>query len=85
MLRTPVKFDAGGMIISYNELALIEPGETGSLFGSPEFYDYVIVEGSVNYGKSWFPVTTVMIPGTRKHGKQLTTAPLWIIIQPSRK
>ena len=57
MLRTPVKFDASGMIISYNELALIEPGETGSLFGSPEFYDYVIVEGSVNYGKSWFPVT----------------------------
>lgn len=57
MLRTPVKFDAGGMIISYNEVALIEPGETGSLFGSPEFYDYVIVEGSVNYGKSWFPVS----------------------------
>lgn len=57
MLRTPVKFDAGGMIISYNEVALIEPGEAGSLFGSPEFYDYVIVEGSVNYGKTWFPVT----------------------------
>ena len=57
MLRTPVKFDAGGMIISYNDLALIEPGETGSLFGSPEFYDYVIVEGSINYGKSWFPAT----------------------------
>ena len=57
MLRTPVKFDAGGMIISYNELALIEPGESGSLFGSPEFYDYVIVEGSINYGKTWFPVS----------------------------
>ncbi len=57
MLRTPVRFDAGGMIISYNELALIEPGESGSLFGSPEFYDYVIVEGSINYGKTWFPVS----------------------------
>jgi len=58
MLRTPVKFDPGGMIVSYNELVLVEPGETGSVFGSPEFYDYVIVEGSVNYGKTWIPLTT---------------------------
>jgi len=54
MLRTPIKFDPGGMIISYYDLALIEPGEAGSLYGSPEFYDYVIVEGSTNYGRTWF-------------------------------
>lgn len=58
MLRTPVIFDQGGMIISYYDLALIEPGEAGSLFGSPEFYDYVVVEGSTNYGKTWFALAS---------------------------
>jgi len=57
MLRTPVKFDASGMIISFFELVLVEPGEAGSVFGSQEFYDYVIVEASTNYGKTWFPLT----------------------------
>ncbi len=56
ILKTPVKFDANGMIISYMEVVLVEPGETGSVFGSPGFYDYVIVEGSKNFGKTWFPL-----------------------------
>jgi hypothetical protein len=42
------------MIISYMEVVLVEPGETGSIFGSIDFYDYVIVEGSKNFGKTWF-------------------------------
>ncbi len=54
MLRIPVKFDANGMIISYKDLALVEPGEEGSLFGSEDFYDYVVLEGSVDFGKKWF-------------------------------
>ncbi len=56
MLRHPVKFDANGMIISFMELVLVEPGEEGSVFGSDGFYDYVIIEGSKNYGKTWFPL-----------------------------
>jgi hypothetical protein len=54
ILRTPLIYDADGMIISFMELVLVEPGETGSLFGSPDFFDYVIVEGSRNFGRSWF-------------------------------
>ena len=54
MLRHPVKFSATGMIISFKEIVLVEPGEEGSVFGNVEFYDYVIVEGSKNFGKSWF-------------------------------
>lgn len=54
MLRTPVKFDASGMIISFYEVVLVEPGETGAEFGSNYFYDYVIVEGSRDFGKTWF-------------------------------
>ena len=56
MLRHPVKFDANGMIISFLEVALVEPGEEGSVYGSEDFYDYVIIEGSKNYGKTWFPL-----------------------------
>jgi hypothetical protein len=53
LLRTPVRFDGNGMIISMDEVVLVEPGESGSLFGSIYFYDYVIVEGSPDYGKTW--------------------------------
>ncbi|MCX6333661.1 MAG: T9SS type A sorting domain-containing protein [Bacteroidia bacterium] len=54
MLRTPVRFDETGMILSYYEVVLVEPGEEGSTFGSTYFYDYVIVEGSRDFGKNWF-------------------------------
>ena len=54
MLRNPVKFDDSGIIISYSELVLVEPGEPGSLFGSSDFYDYVIMEASKDFGKTWF-------------------------------
>ena len=54
ILRYPVKFDPSGITISFNEIVLVEPGEDGSVYGSSDFYDYVIVEGSINFGKSWF-------------------------------
>jgi hypothetical protein len=50
----PVKVDVTGIVISYQEIVLVEPGEPGSVFGSPDFYDYVIVEGSKDFGKNWF-------------------------------
>jgi len=54
MLRNPVRFDPLGMIITYRDLALVEPGEEGSVFGSTDFYDYVVLQGSVDFGKTWF-------------------------------
>ncbi len=56
MLRHPVKFDANGMIISFSELVLVEPGEDGSEYGSDDFYDYVVIESSGDYGKTWYPL-----------------------------
>jgi len=56
LLRYPLRFNESGVLISFNEIVLVEPGEPGSLFGYPEFYDYVIVEGSKNFGKTWFPL-----------------------------
>ena len=54
ILRHPLKFNESGMLFSFNELVLAEPGEAGSVFGSSGFYDYVIVEGSKNFGNTWF-------------------------------
>lgn len=57
MLKHPLKFNESGMLINFNEVVLVEPGEAGSVFGSSDFYDYVIVEGSKNFGKTWFNLT----------------------------
>jgi hypothetical protein len=57
ILRSPLKFTESGILISFSEVVLVEPGETGSNFGSEEFYDYVIVEGSKNFGKKWFKLS----------------------------
>jgi hypothetical protein len=54
MLRNPLRFDESGLLIEYSDIALVEPGEEGALFGSQDFYDYVIVEASKDFGISWF-------------------------------
>ncbi|WP_461098926.1 T9SS type A sorting domain-containing protein [Spirosoma luteolum] len=41
--------------IRFNEIVLVEPGDAGSTFGSDNFYDYVIVEGSTDFGRTWKP------------------------------
>ncbi len=54
VLRHPIIFEASGMVISFRELVLVEPGAEGSVFGFSDFYDYVIVEASKDFGKNWF-------------------------------
>lgn len=53
LLRHPVKFDDSGLLISFKEVVLVEPGEAGSLYGSEDFYDYVVVEASKDKGRRW--------------------------------
>lgn len=45
----------GGDTLKFDEIALVEPGEDGSMFGSPNFFDYVVVEGSLD-GDNWTPL-----------------------------
>jgi hypothetical protein len=54
VLRHPVIFDESGMVISFRELVLVEPGAEGSIYGFSDFYDYVVIEGSKDFGKNWF-------------------------------
>jgi hypothetical protein len=53
ILRYPIILKKGKM--TFDEIALVEPGETGSKFGDPNFWDYVIVEGSKDGGINWKP------------------------------
>lgn len=57
LLRIPIqlKDNADSATISFDEVALVEPGETGATFGDASFYDYVVVEGSYDGGASWVP------------------------------
>ncbi len=54
-LKYPIIIKNGG-IITFDEVVLVEPGEPGAVFGSDNFFDYVIVEGSKNNGKTWLPL-----------------------------
>lgn len=54
-LKTPVVLQAGQALFEYRDIAIIETGEAGSTFGDVDFYDYVVVEGSVN-GSNWVPL-----------------------------
>ena len=55
ILKYPIILQAGGKM-SFDEIALVEPGETGSNFGDDNFWDYVIVEGSNDEGVTWKPL-----------------------------
>lgn len=54
ILKYPIILKSGGKM-SFDEIALVEPGDSGTDFGSENFYDYVIVEGSKDGGFTWEP------------------------------
>src|SRR5690606_18261541 len=54
-LRVPIKIAESEALLSYRDVAIIEPGAPGAVFGEPEFWDYVVVEGSRN-GVDWLPL-----------------------------
>ena len=55
-LRIPIRVKAEDATIKFDEVVLVEPGDTGSTFGSENFFDYVVVEGSKDGGITWTPV-----------------------------
>lgn len=55
-LKTPILVKERNATITFDEIVLVEPGDQGVAFGSVDFYDYVIVEGSVDGGVTWSPV-----------------------------
>lgn len=55
ILKYPIIIDDRAMM-SFREVVLVEPGETGSNYGDDDFWDYVIVEGSKTGTGNWFPL-----------------------------
>lgn len=55
-LKVPIRISDGESFIRFDEIVLVEPGESGSEFGDDDFYDYVVVEGSTDGGVTWQPV-----------------------------
>lgn len=52
-LRIPIRVKAQDATLKFDEIALVEPGATGSVYGDEDFYDYVVVEGSKDGGQTW--------------------------------
>jgi len=52
MLKSPIRVKSSDALINFNEVVIVEPGEAGSVPGSPEFNDYVTVQGSFD-GITW--------------------------------
>jgi len=52
-LKIPIILKSSDSYMRFDELVLVEPGEPGSSWGSDDFWDYVILEGSKDKGLSW--------------------------------
>jgi hypothetical protein len=55
LLKYPIIINENGTM-SFDEIVLVEPGEVLAKFGDDNFWDYVIVEGSKDMGKTWLPL-----------------------------
>jgi Secretion system C-terminal sorting domain len=53
-LRVPIKIDGSNPKIKFDEIVLVEPSQNASTpFGDPNFWDYVVVDGSADNGVTW--------------------------------
>jgi hypothetical protein len=55
LLTVPIRVAQSNAYVSFDEVALVEPGDPGTVFGDASFWDYVIVEGSRD-GVTWLPI-----------------------------
>lgn len=53
-LKLPILINSDSSFFTYSDIAIVEPGEENSVFGTSEFKDYVVVEG--NKGDGWVPL-----------------------------
>ncbi len=55
VLKTPIIVASEEATMTYEDVAIVETGESGTEFGDFEFWDFVIVEGSQD-GRTWLPL-----------------------------
>jgi photosystem II stability/assembly factor-like uncharacterized protein len=54
-LTIPIVVASDLPYVEYDDVALVEPGDPGSVFGDGNFWDYVVVEGTSD-GLNWQPI-----------------------------
>jgi len=54
LLRVPIVVASDDALLKYDDVAIVEPGDPGSVYGDSDFWDYVIVEGFS--GTEWIPL-----------------------------
>jgi len=54
-LKVPITVAPENAFINYKDVAILEPGEAGSVFGDDDFYDFAVLEGSTD-GLAWTPL-----------------------------
>ena len=52
-LLRPITLRSDTAKIYFDEIVLVEPGDAGSVYPDRNFFDYVVVEGSKDAGKTW--------------------------------
>ncbi|MEJ0030993.1 MAG: T9SS type A sorting domain-containing protein [Bacteroidota bacterium] len=55
-LKIPIRIAPEEAIMKFDEIVLVEPGTDGVPWPDPDFFDYVVVEGSTDGGTTWIPV-----------------------------
>ncbi|MCH7676519.1 T9SS type A sorting domain-containing protein [candidate division KSB1 bacterium] len=55
-LRVPIIVASTDAILSYDDIAIVEPGFPGSVFGDENFRDFVVVEGRNINEVTWLPL-----------------------------
>ncbi|MBX7151845.1 T9SS type A sorting domain-containing protein [bacterium] len=54
-LKVPVIVSEGNSVLQYDDIALVEEGLIGTVWTDPNFFDYVVVEGTKD-GFNWLPL-----------------------------
>ncbi len=54
-LMVPIEVAPDNATFTYDDIAVVEPGEPGSVYGDALFWDYVIAEGTSD-GVNWIPL-----------------------------
>ncbi len=55
-LKIPIRVKPEEATIKFDEIVLVEPGDDGTVFGDDDFFDFVVVEGSIDGGVTWMPI-----------------------------
>lgn len=56
LLKAPIVVSITNATLKYDDIVIVEPGSGSGVFGNPQFWDYVIVEGSLDNGSTWVPL-----------------------------